>query len=201
MSGGFIGIEKVLSDQDEMEIKTRLEAALKEELLSEARAQVPEEFVLLAALSSITFENLPQTSSADKNSVTVNMRGHLSGIMFKKNNLSTHLARKKIQLASEESVDIASLDSLTFVFADSASANLASSDEIKFSVKGQSTALWPTDEVALKTDLIGRHKRDISSILNNYPNIISAKATIRPFWKSSFPENSARISIKKLPVN
>jgi hypothetical protein len=60
--------------------------------------------------------------------------------------------------------------------------------------------VWPTDEVALKSDLIGKHKRDIPAILNNYPTVTSATATIWPFWKSSFPTDSTRISIKELPV-
>jgi hypothetical protein len=72
---------------------------------------------------------------------------------------------------------------------------------ISFKVTGESRAIWQIDEVALKADLVGRHKKDIPSILNNYPNILSATTTIRPFWKSSFPSNGKNIDLKKLPIN
>jgi len=148
----------------------------------------------------VTFEDLPQTDSLSKDSVTVNMRANLFGVMFKRSDLSNRLALDKITLASGELVDIVELDSLKFAFAGTLPTDLLILDEVKFSVTGGAVALWYTDEVALKADLIGKHKRDIPSVLNNYPTVLSATATIRPFWKSSFPEDGERISIKKLPV-
>lgn len=201
MSGGFIGMEKVVKDQDKVQAKARLETALRDELISEAKAQVPEDFILISSLSSVTFEDLPQTvSTGKKDNVVVNLRANLLGVMFKRSDLSAHLMLNKIKRASSESVDIVALDSLDFVFAGTAPRDLLSSEEISFSVLGEAIAVWHTDESALKTDLVGRHKRDIASILNNYPTVLSTTVTIRPFWKNSFPSDSARISIKKLPV-
>ena len=97
-------------------------------------------------------------------------------------------------------VDIVELESLNFAFSGQAPSNLLLSDEIEFSVTGSATVLWRTDETALKADLIGKNKKDISSILNNYPTVASANVTVRPFWKSSFPDDGAKISVKKLDV-
>ncbi|MDO8729053.1 MAG: hypothetical protein Q7K26_04160 [bacterium] len=200
MSGGFAGVEKVVKSEDKAQIKAQLEIALKEELNSEAKAQVPEDFILLPSLSSITFEDLPQTESTTVDSVKINMHAELFGVMFKRSDLSNRLVLNKITLTPGESVDIVGLDSLNFTFPTNVSANTPTSNEIKFVVKGEAVIVWRIDEVALKTDLIGKHKRDIPSILNNYPTIVSASATIRPFWKSSFPEDSADIFLKKLPI-
>lgn len=201
MSGGFVGTEKVVTDQETARAKTELETALRDELISTAKAQVPEDFILLPSLSFVTFKDLPQTNSTNKDKVTINMNGNLYGIMFKKSDLSTHLTLKKITLVPGESVDVITPDSLSFSFVNTSSADLLLSDKISFSVTGEAMAVWRTDEVALKADLIGKHKREIPSILHNYPTVLSATATIRPFWKSSFPNDSARISIKKLPIN
>ncbi|MEX2013507.1 MAG: hypothetical protein WD897_01165 [Parcubacteria group bacterium] len=200
MSGGFVGVEKVVSDQDMSQVKARLETALSEELTSEAKAQVPEDFILLPSLSSVTFENLSQTDSPSKSGVTINMRANLLGVMFKRSDLSNRLALDKINLLSGESVDINELDSLIFAFTDTLPADLLLLNEIKFSVTGEAVALWRTDEVALKADLVGKHKSDIPSILNNYPTVLSTTAAIWPFWKKTFPSDGARISIKKLPI-
>lgn len=200
MSGGFVGVEKVVKSEEEARVKAQLETSLREELLSEAKAQAPEDFILLPSLSYVTFEDLSQTDSPSKDSVTINMRANLFGVMFKRSDLSNHLALDKITLVPGELVDIIGLDSLNFAFEDAPNVDFLLLNEIKFSVVGEATVVWRTDEVALKADLIGRHKRDIPSILNNYPTVLSATATIRPFWKKSFPSDGTGISIKKSPV-
>lgn len=200
MSGGFVGTEKVVKSEDKAQVKAQLETTLREGLISEAKAQVPEDFILLPSLSTVTFEDLPQTDSIKPDSVTLNMHAELFGVMFKKSDLSNRLALDKITLTPGESVDIVELDSLNFTFPTNVPVDPLASNEIKFSVKGEAIIIWRIDEVALKTDLVGRHKRDIPSILNNYPTIASATTTIRPFWKSSFPDNSADITLKRLPV-
>lgn len=200
MSGGFIGQEKVVKSEDKMRVMGELKTALKGELTSKALAQVPEDFILFPSLSSMTFENLPQTDSTNKDAVVINMRADLFGIMFKRSDLSNYLTLKKIVSTSDELIDVTALDSLNLTFADNTPLDLLSSEEISFVVTGETMAVWRIDEVALKTDLAGRHKRDIPSILKNYPTIISATATVRPFWKNSFPSLGKHIKIKKLPV-
>jgi len=200
MSGGFVGMEKLVSAADETETRVALEVALRNELMSEARAQVPEDFILIPSLSSMTFEDLPQTNSSAEGNATINMRSNLVGVMFKKGDLSTYLAQKKTQIAQDELVDIVDLDSLNFSYINDAPTDLSSSEKIDFSVTGEVVAIWRTDTVALKADLLGKNKRDIPTILNNYPNIVSATATIRPFWKSTFPSDAENISIKQMSV-
>lgn len=200
MSGGFVGMEKVVLDQDRVQAQTELGTALRDELTLEAKAQVPDDFILLSSLSSLTFEDLPQSSTSSEGHAVINMRGNLQGVMFKKNDLSKHLALKKNSITSGESVDIINLDSLSFSFIGTRPTDLLFADEINFSVTGETMFVWRTDEVALKADLVGKRKRDVPSILNNYPTITKATATIRPFWRSVFPDDSASISIKKLPV-
>ena len=200
MSGGFVGMEKIINDEDKTHARARLETALREELNSEVKTQVPEDFILVPALSLVVFKDLSQTDSVDEGSVTMNMRADLAGVMFKRSDLSNRLVRDKITLASGESVDIIELDSLNLAFTSDVPTDLFLTNEIKFTVKGDAVIVWRVDEVALKTDLIGKHKKDIPAILNNYPTISSATATIRPFWKSTFPNDSANIFLKRLPI-
>lgn len=201
MTGGFVGVERAVSESDKARVRGSLEAALRDELLSEARTQMPEEFVLFPSLSHVSFEELPQTASASTSGAIINLRGYLHAATFKKADLSTHISAGKITLLSGESVDLVPLDSLQLDFSGFEAENLPLADEIRFSVSGAATAVWRTDEVALQTDLLGKHKKDVASILNNYPSIVSATATVRPFWKNSFPQDGGKITIKKIPAN
>jgi hypothetical protein len=201
MSGGFVGQEKSVKDQDGIEAKTQLDKALREELLAEAQAQVPVDFIMLPTLSTVTFRDLLQTDAASADHVMLNRGADLLGIMFKRSDLTRYLASDKMKLASGESVDLDGMDVLNFDLADKLATASSTAGMISFKVTGESRAIWQIDEVALKADLVGRHKKDIPSILNNYPNILSATTTIRPFWKSSFPSNGKNIDLKKLPIN
>jgi hypothetical protein len=201
MAGGFVGMESAVTEENLSAAKSELKNALSQELIAKAQAEVPADFMLSSSLSSITFEDLPQSASSDNDSATVNLKGSLYGIMFKKSDLASALAEDKLGVSKSEPVDILSLDTLTLAFSGQAPTDILPLNEITFKVSGDATVVWRTDEVALKSDLVGRNKRDIPSILKNYPTIASANATLRPFWKSSFPDDSNKISIKKLKVD
>lgn len=198
MSGGFVGREKVVIAADAEKAKATLQESLKEELWQEAESEVPEDFILFRSLSSFVFEDLPQTAASNGGEAMVNSRGHLYGVMFKRSDLSGFLAKKKVTLAEGEIVDIVDFENLALSFAGTPPADILPLNEINFKVTGNATAVWRTDEIALRADLSGRHKNDVPTILNNYPTIASATARVRPFWKSSLPSESSKISIKKL---
>ena len=200
MSGGFVGMEKIVAEADLASAKGGLESSLRAKLVEEATRTLPADFVLIPSLSSFTFEELPQTAGTSQNTVTLNMRGHLNGVMFRRSELATSLASKKMNIATGESVDLDNLESLNFSYIGLPPLDPLQVTEINFTVTGEARALFRTDEVALKSDLLGRHKSDLPSILNRYPTMLEASATLKPFWKTSFPEKAEDIQIRKLPV-
>ncbi|MEK7148266.1 MAG: hypothetical protein AAB758_03125, partial [Patescibacteria group bacterium] len=187
IAGGFVGQEKVITSENLDKAKTELKTALGQELISKAQAEVPEDFLLSSSLSSITFEDLPQSASDDKGSATINMRGNLYGIMFKRSDLAKTLAERKLSALSDTPIDLVSFDTLELTFAGTPPSDLLPINEINFKVSGTGTVVWRTDELALKSDLVGRSKRDIPSILKNYQTLARASTTLRAFWKSSLP--------------
>lgn len=198
MSGGFVGKEKSVSEADTLKARSELRSSLTEELLAKAGAEVPEDFVLFPSLSSITFEDLPQTAGPDSGSATVNLRGHLFGIMFKRTELARELSRSKTVLGPNDSVDLDSLGNIKLSFSGTPPTDLLALSKINFKVEGAGKLVWKIDEVALKSDLLGRKKSEVSSILKNYPNIASDNISIRPFWKRSFPKEADKVMVKKI---
>jgi len=198
MSGGFVGMARMVSEENLAKTRMELQGLLETELVAEAQAQTPEDFVLIPSLAVFTYEDLPQTDS--DSGTTVNVRGNLNAIMFKKNDLSKHLASKKITLSQDEVVGINALDALSFSFFGTPPSDLLVSSQLSFEVVGETDLVWKTDENALRADLLGKKKDEVQSVLNNYPSILKADATIRPFWKRSFPDNITDITIKLLPI-
>jgi hypothetical protein len=200
IAGGFVGKEKVVSEGDLIKARSELRAALSEELMVRAQAEVPPDFILFPSLSSVTFEDLPQSASPEAGTANVNLRGHLYGVMFKRSDLSKELAKNKTAFTSSENVEIVSFDNLKFSFNGTPPTELLPLSKINFKVTGTAILAWRTDEVALKSDLMGRRKKEVSSILKNYPTVVSADVSLRPFWKTEFPSEAGKISVKRTGI-
>lgn len=200
MAGGFVGKAKVVSEENLAKAKAEVKTGLDAQLMDEAKAQVPAEFVLIPELSTVTYEDLPQTD-AGNGDANVGMKANLNAVMFNKTDLSKYLASKKTTLTPEDVVVLEPLESLNFAFFGSAPSDLLSSDQMSFEVTGDVQLVWKTDEGALRADLVGKKKSEVESVLNNYPSISKADVVIRPFWKRSFPDDITNITIKSLGVN
>jgi hypothetical protein len=199
MTGGFVGKMKKVSDENLKIARDSLQASLRDELISQTQAQVPEGLILFPSLTSIIYEDLPQ-SGATADSVTVNLRGNLYGVMFDKTDLATYLVAKQITLAPGEVVDIPTLSNLEVSYSGAIPGDLLKTNQISIKVSGVSNIVWQTDQSALRNDLVGRSKSEVAGVLKNYPSITSADAILRPFWKSSFPTDATEITIKEQPI-
>ncbi len=198
MTGGLVGKERAVSAEALATAENSLRSTLSAELISKAEAEVPADFVLFPTLSSVDFESLPQTPGAEAGSVMINMKANFSGIMFKRTDLSAYLSLKKAPVNPGDPVLFESFDSLTLTFTDGTPADLLDLNKIDFKVSGSALLVWRVDEVALKSALVDKSKSELPQVLQNFPTVKSASATIRPFWKSGFPSEAGNITVKRL---
>jgi len=196
MSGGFVGTTAKVSDSDLATAKTTLESEINTDLLDQARAQVPADFVLFPGLSEITYTLLPQGTSTATSAIE-NEQGNFTGVMFKKADLAQYLATQKLGASAVTGpVEFPDFSTLTATFVGT-NPDLLNASSVNFQINGNTLAQWVTDATALAGDLAGTAKSNLDTILKNYPSIQSASATINPFWKSSFPTDPTKITIKE----
>jgi hypothetical protein len=140
---------------------------------------------------------LVATSTASS-SVDVGMRATFYGIMFKINDLvsAAAIAAKTSENISEaypnNSFSISGLDSLVFT----PSAPISGTNQpVNFTLKGSFTVTgtFPTDDIV--SQLEGKNLAQSNAIFAAYSTIASAHAIITPFWRHSFPDSAAKISI------
>jgi len=60
--------------------------------------------------------------------------------------------------------------------------------ELTATVSGKATIEWVFDASAFKSDLAGKAKEAMPTILTGYPAISRADVVLRPFWKREFPQ-------------
>ncbi|GMQ94965.1 MAG: hypothetical protein BMS9Abin13_075 [Patescibacteria group bacterium] len=197
MIGGFSGIVKTVSLEDTAEASRTLQNSLKEVLLEQARSQVPENFILYDKAVFFRWDETKGTKvETTEDSVEIVEKGTLYGIILEKDELSAHIAKNTVASYDGGAVSIKEVGELEFNVSNKNGFDPEENSEFDFTLSGPVNIVWKIDKTALVRDLVGIQKRDFLNVIEKYTNIKRAEATIRPFWKRTFPENAERITIR-----
>jgi hypothetical protein len=189
MTGGMKGTIKTASQSDLEAGQTELKATLKAKLLSKAKEQVPAGFILYDNAVYITYTMLSKPDDTD-----ISIKGSMHGILFKKDELATFLAKNNIPDYNGDPVTSINLQNLSFS-PDSLETAPWNSGNLPFTLQGTTTITWLYDNEKLVKDLAGVPQSKVNEIFKNYAGIEKAEVSIRPAWKSSLPEDSSKIEI------
>ena len=198
MKNGFSGTVKTASSKDIARVEEELQNSLKETLLAQARSQVPGDFILYDNAVFFSFKDLDDLTYGTKNSIDITERGSLYGVLLNKNELSKHIATNLITTYDDSDVFARGLEELKFDVSGQEKFDPVGDSELAFTLTGPVTVVWEVDETALARDLAGTSKADFLNTIGGYSNIQKAEATVKPFWKKVFPENSEDIAIRKI---
>jgi hypothetical protein len=195
LTGGFEGKSTDVSDADKERITTELETALRSKLLSKAVDQIPSGFVLFkdGAVMDTTIDGLKLVAGAN-NTATASLSGTLSGFLFDEKKLTAKIVEKILVNEDAGNLSIPNIRELTMTLANKDNIN-SNSTNISFNLSGNLKIIWKVDETKLISDILGRPKKEFSSILSGYPNIDSAQLGLRPFWKSTVPTKASDIKV------
>ncbi len=201
MAGGFQGKRNTIEDAQLTAIQSELEASLKTELIDQAKKpdQVPEGYYAFDGAYFYQFEVLPIENSG--NNVKVQVKGVLHNVLFDNQQFAEHLASAAIagydntSIALENPADIKV--GVAPIEQDLEEETPWQNTTIKVHVEGTGKFVWQFDEEQLKKDLAGKEKVALPTILGGYPSIEKAEVAVRPFWNSSFPEDSKKITVTK----
>lgn len=194
IEGGFVGTQRVISEADKTATLAELKTALQTKLLNRAVEQIPDGFVLFedAAFLHIDEENF--NSTTESSLVNVNVKGTLYGILFEEKVLTKKIIESSFKGEEENDIYIQNIKDLNFAIATSV-VNFESLSSVSFKLTGTSKAVWRIDEPKLLADIVGKKKRDFNVILSQYPNVVSASLSLRPFWNRSLPDKGDDIKI------
>ncbi len=192
INGGFSGMQKVVTKEALAKAEIEMEASLKASLSKDLISQIPSDFVLYENSLTFKFEPSVSTNLAD-GGVTLKKRGVTSAVIFDRSGITKAVLVKIFPDIGDNVVKINNLDSLQFSISTSSAQNTASS--ITFTLKGEASLEWVFDENRLKTELLGRSKKDANGVLSGYPSIKEAWITTSPFWNSTVPSDPKKVTI------
>lgn len=201
ISGGYSGIVKYASDEDINIALKKIKNTLKDKLLSQAKLQVPSDSILYNDAVFFEFNDITTQKETTKDSILITETGKLYGVVLNRNKLSNVIADNFISSYAGGDVIDRNLDKLKFNIIDKEKFDPKNSNELSFKLSGSSDLVWSINKKLLANSIAGKDKKDFDKIISNYSSIYKAKATVRPFWESTFPKNSNNITIKVLDTS
>lgn len=194
IGGGFVGTVGKVSDSDKSSAKIAIESQLRNELRSALGSQIPDTHVLFNTAAVYRFEELPQAPGSSANTVTLKEKGTIHGILFEREELAAVLADNHLN-GETDPVYISNLDEIGFSVDEMETFNPESNANIEINLKGSANFIWQVNEQALKDELKGKKKAQISQIFGNFDFIDRASVSIRPPWIRTFPADTDKIDI------
>ncbi len=197
IQGGFIGKQRIVSDNLREETVESLKLKLKEELLKEIYAIKPSDYILFPDHYSILYSNLPDTS-IDNNKVKIEIEGNIYVIVFDDLKLSKHISQKKGLNAEGNPTKFIASDDFTISIIQNEKTDIITDKNLNLKLNGEATIKWVYDTLELKRELAGKKEIDLKKVLLNYSNSISNMSVVfRPVWSRYIPDNLAKIKIKE----
>ena len=198
ITGGASGTTKSVSDTALRDAGDNLRVSLETKLRNKARGDVASTQIsfdkgIVVELGDPKLSTDP-SSSPDK-AVLVES-GTLYMIVFDRDALTKAVAKGLVPTYAGENIEMKNLDALTITLPASSGTALWSADKIDFSLHGTPQLEWIVDEEKVKNDLVGVAKSNFNSVMGGYTTIERAKASLRPFWKTTFPLDPNVITLK-----
>lgn len=195
IEGGMKGETYIIGDGEDDAQKDSLKESLKTKLLSEARAELPEDFVIYNNAVILDYDLAEIDSGDGDGEVMLKQSGTLYAFVFKKENLTRNLVKKLVSDYDNNRVYIPELETISVELMSASEINPNKVDTISLSVKDEATVIWEVDDNSVKESLAGIKKRKFESVMGEFKNIDKAWLSVKPFWKNSVPEKLDQIKI------
>lgn len=191
MTGGFSGMQKVVSKEAletaDKEMKTELESTL----LKDIEAQIPANFVSYKNGLSFVFEPTVQVPDSAKDSVVLRKKARVTAIIIDRGALSKAVLAKLMPETDPETIKISNLSDLNFNVVQGSDVD----KQIAFTLAGDANFVWAIDESKLKTELLGLSKKSAKVVISSYPAVSEAWIETKPFWNQTIPKNPEKVTL------
>ncbi len=193
MAGGASGNVPVVDPATEASTRAELIKALTDSLLPAIQEQVPSGFILVPGGATTTYQALTPSPSATSDMVEVKEQGTITAVVFPNASLAKAVALSIPGLSYQgEPVTLASSSNLNLT---SVAVPDPDTSTYTFSLSGTAALIYTVDPTRIAAAVSGKTRSAAEVALTNYPEVKRAVIILRPFWRSSFPQDPSSISV------
>lgn len=194
MSGGASGAVPGVDVALESQTRSALIAALTPDLTASLKSQIPTGYILLPGAATTTYKSLVPTPSSTAGQVDVREQGTISAIVFPNAALAAAIAASVSGIDYRgEPVTLMSTDNLLLTAGSDVLDAQASS--YAFTLSGTFSLVYGIDPARIAAAIAGKTSSAAEVALSSYPEVKRAIILLRPFWRQTFPQDPASISV------
>ncbi|MEX0912978.1 MAG: hypothetical protein WDZ56_00445 [Candidatus Paceibacterota bacterium] len=193
ISGGYSGPRFIVDEEQLATSMESLQSELRQALLNRVEGERPAGFTLFDSSVVFVYQDLAPEEIGE-GQVRLKQKAILQVPIFKNEDFAAFIAAATVPGYEGEPVRIEDTSKLSFEYV-TVPSNILAEEMISFRLSGNPRLIWVFDTEQLKTDLAGGSQSALNIVLGGYPAIEKASATIRPFWKQSFPNSTEEITI------
>jgi len=206
LTGGFEGVKRTVDEADRKQALEQLENQLRDELLAAAfnSTEKPDGYHLFRESVFFEFSALPD-ELVETDKVTLSLSGKLHGLLFEEDAFAAQVAQETLGTYDGEKLRIENPSELQVAVSpangEEAPVGPAwDASNYTVTVEGKAQFIWEFSPSDLARDLAGKEKVVLdmpaeTTVLGGYPGIDHMNASIRPFWKKTFPAESEDIVV------
>lgn len=180
MTGGYIGIRKVVSEEAKAEALENLEGELKSQIKQTQTEST--EYIIVPDIETLTYGELQDKVEGDN--VTLSLSATVDAYSFVKKQLFNFIGQNSITGVSPTDGFTIKEEGLDYE---------VEKDTVKIS--GTVPIVWVTDIEQLKKDFLNKKRSEVVGVIDSYRSFEKAEAELSPFWKTRFPSDSTKIEV------
>ncbi len=192
MSGGASGQGIALSEADARVAHEAALGILRDKLVAEAKASLPESSVLLTGSYVIREDSDSGQTVSGKNVMIV--KGSMYGILFNEAEFSKKIAETSIGQYDGADIFIPKISSLTIDLKNKETISDTTSN-ISFSVSGQAKVVWQIPKSEILKKLLGAKKKNIATSLSSFESIENVTVDMFPPWSMKLPSKEKSVKL------
>lgn len=200
IAGGFSGTVKIPDESVVLKAQEDLKKDLKTSSVEKARALIPPGMSFFPGSMVIKFEEVPQDFAAG-DTAKITVKATVAVFFFDTELITQKFAEVSLPNYQGNPVTISNMSAIGFTFLDPVDKIvLGDLAQIRFHVVGDLIFVGKIDNEKIRTDLVGKDKKDFGKIIITEQNISKAEATVRPMWRASFPLDRTKITVDVMEV-
>ena len=192
MKGGFAGprpsVSQATRDTQSAKLRTELEPEIQEALAD----AIPTGYVLVPGASRISYESQPD-GAANGGNVDLSEKASATAVIFPSSALARAIGYQVVGSYSGQAATLKEVSGLTL--APVGDLPQVGASEFAFSLSGSTSILWQVDQAKIAGAVAGKSRSSAETLISGFPEVESATFVLRPFWKSSFPADPAKIKV------
>lgn len=196
ISGGLVGLQPAVSETDLANAEQALKQGLSGAMNDMVQTQVPKQYIAIPGTLNVVYDDIVQTPGTGSTAI-LSQTANATADVVASEDLASAIAAQTVQGYGGEAVNFADPTQISIALASTSSAT----GVITLNLSGNPTLVWQFDPSALQQALLGKPKSEFETILKSFAPAISCstatpcKASIRPFWTSTFPSDASKIKV------